>query len=121
MYKDLSLYSQEPFTKDLVSIRDAIDILLSFSPNERLFNPEFGCNLDNLLFEPIDDITAKNILYEIYSGITRWDPRIRVNFNSSRIIPVKTENEYYLNLIFQVAGISGNYSYKKIIPRPSEA
>jgi phage baseplate assembly protein W len=57
MYSDLNLYPSPNMTTDLESIKNAIDVCIAFSPKERLNNPQFGCDLEELLFEPLDKRT----------------------------------------------------------------
>lgn len=57
-------------------IRQSILILLSTSPGERLFHPDYGCNLKRFMFEPISYELIKGIREEVYSAILKWERRI---------------------------------------------
>ena len=59
-------------------IRDSIHVILSTRIGERMFNPEFGSRLPELVFEPNDDI-LKNLL-RIYTveALRRWEKRIEI-------------------------------------------
>ena len=46
---------------------------------ERPFNPEFGCNIQNLLFENFNNFVAKSIETEIRSSIENFEPRVQLN------------------------------------------
>lgn len=58
---------------------DAIDHsirnIIKTKPGERVMLPEFGCNIDWLLFEPVDEDTAAKLGYEITNAIQRWEDR----------------------------------------------
>lgn len=57
-------------------IRESIFILLSTMPGERCTNPEYGCNVYNLIWKPIDKTTKYLIKEAITKAITRYEPRI---------------------------------------------
>lgn len=58
------------------AIRQAILLLLSTQPGERLMRPDYGCDLRQLLFLPNDDATAALAIYYVRHALTRWEPRI---------------------------------------------
>ena len=60
------------------AIRQAIMILLSTRPGERLMRPEYGCPLHRLAFEPNDAATAGLAMHYIRSALLRWEPRIDI-------------------------------------------
>jgi phage baseplate assembly protein W len=60
------------------AIRQAIMILLSTRPGERVMRPEYGCPLHRLAFEPNDAATAGLALHYIRAALTRWEPRIDI-------------------------------------------
>ena len=65
MYKDIPMYPNIVFSKDLDAVKGSIDLCLLFSTEERLFHPTFGCDLDVLLFELMTDETERLILFEL--------------------------------------------------------
>ena len=60
------------------SVRQAILLLLSTPPGERLMRPHYGCNLRSLVFSPNDDTTAGLAMHYVRQAIERWEPRIDV-------------------------------------------
>lgn len=60
------------------SIRQAILLLLSTRPGERVMHPDYGCNLHQLVFSPNDDTTAGLAIYYVQQAIERWEPRIQI-------------------------------------------
>jgi phage baseplate assembly protein W len=62
---------QVEMVSDEVDIEQSLKILLSTRHGERIMQPEYGCNLDVLLFEPINtslitfvkDLIEKAVLY----------------------------------------------------------
>ena len=55
------------------SINQSLYSLLSTSKGERVFNLNYGTNIKQYLFEPMDTFTARNILDEIKIAIATWE------------------------------------------------
>jgi len=84
-YKDISAdFDANPITGDIDPVKDAISVkrgitnILLTSMFERLFQPELGSNLKDVLFEPIDEITTARIEREVRSAIDAWEKRAEV-------------------------------------------
>lgn len=59
-------------------IREAIFVLLSTQPGERVMNPDFGCDLQSQVFKQIDTSTINQIKDLIATAILYFEPRIRL-------------------------------------------
>lgn len=63
---------------DEEDINSSLEILLSTRPGERIMVPEYGCNLDELLFKPLN-LTLKTYVVDlIKTAILYFEPRIDV-------------------------------------------
>ena len=60
------------------SIRQAILLLFSTRPGERVMRPDYGCDIHRLVFSPNDDTTAGLAIYYVQQALDRWEPRIDV-------------------------------------------
>lgn len=60
------------------AVRQAILLLLSTMPGERVMRPDYGCELHRLLFAPNDDTTAGLAIFYVRRALERWEPRIDV-------------------------------------------
>jgi phage baseplate assembly protein W len=60
------------------SVRQALLLLLSTLPGERVMRPDYGCDLFRLAFAPNDHTTAGLAIHYVRSAIARWEPRIDV-------------------------------------------
>lgn len=60
------------------SIRQAIMLLLSTVPGERLMRPAYGSNLHRLLFAINDQTTAGLAIHYVRQALEQWEPRIEV-------------------------------------------
>ena len=67
----------ETIEKD-ASIRQAILLLLSTRPSERVMRPNYGCDLHKLVFAPNDETTAGLAIHYVKQAIDRWEPRIEI-------------------------------------------
>ena len=76
-------FDKKAKTVRLVSAEDdiceSLKILLSTSLGERVMQPTYGCNLQELLFEPLSATVASNIKELIRTAILYHEPRIRLN------------------------------------------
>ncbi len=59
-------------------IRQALLMLLSTTPGERVMRPDYGCDLRRLAFLPNDDTTAGLAMHFIRQAVERWEPRVEI-------------------------------------------
>lgn len=81
-------FSRGAYGVDLVDdeedIRQSLIILLSTTKGERIMQPDYGANMEELLFEPLTVSLAKRMSARIEKAILFFEPRINVddvNFN----------------------------------------
>lgn len=60
------------------SVRQSILLLLSTSPGERVMRPDYGCELQQLVFSPNDETTAGLAIHYVRRALNRWEPRIEI-------------------------------------------
>ena len=63
---------------DSASIRQAILMILSTNPGERVMRPEYGCDRRRLISSPNDDTTAGLAAHYVRRAITHWEPRVEI-------------------------------------------
>ena len=77
-------FQVNPLTDDLIVIKNATAIARSLrnlvltTPGERFFNETLGSQVNNLLFENVDDITAMSVRSEIINVIENYEPRVKL-------------------------------------------
>lgn len=81
--------------------------IFSTRPGERLFLPEFGFDLEDELFELIDDITTFDIYRMVVDVVARWESRVLIDNSVTRITPNYDQNSYDLVLAFAIQGLEG--------------
>ena len=84
-FKDISMsFKVNPLNDDLIAVKNETAIARSLrnlvltAPGERFFNENLGSNVNNLLFENMDDVTASSIKDEIQNTINNYEPRVKL-------------------------------------------
>ena len=106
-YQDLDFdFTANPITgdvakvKNVTSVKRGINNILLTENSERLFQPEVGSGLKNLLFEPMTNLTAQLLEDEVRSAIDAWESRAQViNIN---VIPEEEYNRYRVAVVFRL-------------------
>ncbi|HVS95062.1 MAG TPA: GPW/gp25 family protein [Puia sp.] len=62
--------------KDVDDINQSLNILLSTTLGERVMQPNYGCNLENYLFEPLNNTLIGFIRDLVTKAILYYEPRI---------------------------------------------
>jgi phage baseplate assembly protein W len=57
-------------------IRQALRLILETNHGERVMRPDFGANLNALVFEPINTTTLALTRHRVEEALTLWEPRI---------------------------------------------
>ena len=60
-------------------IHESLQILLSTMPGERIMHPDFGCDLDRILFEEVDQGLVNTLTQLISDAILYHEPRVTLN------------------------------------------
>lgn len=64
--------------EDAAAVRQAILVLLTTAPGERVMRPDYGCDLQRLLFSPNDATTHGLAMHYVAQALQRWEPRVDV-------------------------------------------
>ena len=59
-------------------IRESILIILGTSKGERIMRPEFGCSINDLVFEVDNTATTTLVAFHVQEALLKWEPRIEV-------------------------------------------
>ncbi|HZA24511.1 MAG TPA: GPW/gp25 family protein [Dehalococcoidia bacterium] len=73
------------------AVRQAILLLISTIPGERVMRPEYGCDLHRLLFSLNDDTTAGMAIHYISMALRRWEPRVDIVRLDAMANPVRPD------------------------------
>lgn len=98
---------------DLNAIKNSLVNLFSTVPGQRYLLPEYGSDLRRYIFEPISDITGRQIGREIQRSITNWEPRIKLlNLN---ITGYMDRNEYEIDLVLSIPFLNQPLNLKSVL------
>jgi len=106
-YADLSLdFTANPQTGDVATVKDAVSVkrgiknILLTAPFERLFQPEVGSGIKNLLFEPMTPLTEQRLSDACADAIDAWEKRASVI--DIAVIPEEEYNRYRVAIKFSI-------------------
>lgn len=110
-YKDLDLlFNVHPIKKDInkhtaeLAVINSIKNLVLTNHYERLFQPDIGSNVNKLLFENMDLITAAALEREIQQVIENYEPRARIYKVS--VIPDYDNNKFSVDMEFLINNLT---------------
>ena len=96
-----------------VDVASSLHILLTTVQGERIMVPEYGCNLDELLFESLDTRTKTLMTDKIEAAIVYFEPRIELE--SVRLDDSgELEGVVLIEVIYRI--ISTNTRYNFVFP-----
>jgi uncharacterized protein len=58
------------------SLSESIDLILRTSKGERVMRPDFGCEINDMVFAPNNSNTRSLICHYIEEALVKWEPRI---------------------------------------------
>ena len=94
-------------------IRESICIILSTAKGERVTQPDFGCELHNLVFQTIDTATLDRVERIVREALTSHEPRIEV-VNVNAAVDEGIEGRLLINIMYRI--LSTNYLYETVYP-----
>ncbi len=123
-YKDLSMsFKSNPLNDDLIGLKNESAIARSIRnivftlPGEKFFDPNFGSDISQSLFENIDEISAVTIREEIEYSIKTYEPR--VNLLEVESIPNFDNNEYNVVITYEIIGADVDAQQLEFVLLPS--
>ena len=109
-FKDISASFQvNPLNDDLIPILNANAIarsvrnLVFTARGDVPFNPVLGSRVNDLLFEPMDQITSTALKEEIEDTINNFEPRVKLQ--EVQVNPDYDGNQYDIIIRYKVIGI----------------
>jgi phage baseplate assembly protein W len=84
-------------TEKETDINRSLQILLTTTVGERIMQPKYGCNMEELLFEPLNTSTKTIIIDKIKTAILYFEPRI-----DAKSILLNTQNELEGEVLIEI-------------------
>ena len=109
-FKDISMsFKFNPLSGDLIALKNenaiarAVRNIVLTTPGEKLFDPDFGSSVSEILFENVDDITAVAIQDEIKSSLQNYEPRVEII--DVIVDPNFDENQFDVVITYRIIGV----------------
>ena len=91
--------------EDVVAVKRALRNLVQTNFYERPFQPELGCGIRELLFEPFTPLTKVFLERKIEEVIVNYEPR--VNLQNVAVDDDQDRNRLVVDIYFYVVGVPG--------------
>jgi phage baseplate assembly protein W len=108
LYKDLNQFSPNniQFVENGQSIYQSLYNIITTRRDERLFNPTFGIDLEDELFELNDVVTQERIKTVIAAGIEQFEPRVTLDYSKTQVAVDEDSNKIEVSIVFSINGLS---------------
>lgn len=103
-FKGVEMLEQE------ADIASSLEVLLSTAPGERVMQPQYGCNLEELVFESLDTRMKTLMADKVESAILYHEPRIDledVRLNESR----ELEGVVLIEITYRVKSTNSRFNF----------
>lgn len=104
---------QVEMVSDLVDIEQSLDILLSTSLGERVMVPDYGCNLDDYMFESLNNSLIGLIKHHVENAILFYEPRIiaeKVDVTTADSLDL-IEGRFTITIEYMIPETNSRYNY----------
>ncbi len=83
------------------SIRESVIIIITTAKGERAMRPDFGCEINELVFAQNNTSTAGLIQFYVKEALLKWEPRIEV-LDVSVIHDEDERDKLFINIEYMV-------------------
>jgi uncharacterized protein len=104
---------QVEMVSELVDIKQSLDILLSTSLGERVMVPDYGCNLDDYMFESLNNSLIGLIKHHVENAILFYEPRIiaeKVDVTQADSMNL-IEGRFTITVEYRIPETNSRYNY----------
>ena len=122
-FKDIKIdFARNPFTDDVAhvrndnSIKQALKNLVLTVPGEVPFDNSIGSRVNELLFEPMDELISDALQDEIAATINKFEPR--VSLINTIIVPNFETGKYGVTIKYRIVGLPLTESVSFVLQRP---
>ena len=101
--------------EDIIAVKRAVKNLVKTNFYERPFQPELGCGIRELLFEPFTPMTKVFLERKIEEVLINYEPR--VNLQSVQVDDDQDGNRLVVDIYFYVVGVPGPQQVQTFLQR----
>ncbi len=91
-------------------IASSLEVLLTTAPGERIMQPDYGCDMEELVFENVDTTTKTLVADKIENAILYFEPRIdleTVRLDDSR----EWEGVILIEIVYRVRTTNSRFNF----------
>jgi len=92
---------------DEADIKNSLEVLLATRVGERLMQPDYGCNLDVLVFEPVDVTMQTYIKDLVFTAIYLFEPRVKPDYV---ILSTPEEGQVLIEVFYTIRGTNTRHN-----------
>ena len=122
IYSDVDIsFKPHPTTGDIIKTKNATVIkqsmrqILQTRSNERLGHPEIGAGVQELLFEPINQLTENRLVRKIADSLRMLEPRCTIR--DIIVMGEPDRNTYKIKIIFTMLGQQTDETFETFLYR----
>ena len=96
-------------TSGVEDIHKSLEIIFTTELGERIMNPTFGCNLQTMIYEPLNTSTVAYIQNLIETAILYFEPRIHTDY-----IDLQQDNQQgilFIEVNYKVRGTNSRFNF----------
>ena len=101
--------------EDVIAIKRSVRNLVQTNFYERPFQPELGCGIRELLFEPFTPMTKIFLQRKIEEVLINYEPRI--NLQNVAVDDDQDNNRLVVDIYFYVVGVPGPQTVSTFLQR----
>lgn len=93
---------------DADDVHQSLQILLATRQGERAMQDSFGCNLDSMMFETMNQSLVDHVTSLIYDAILRHEPR--VDLRAIDVTPTDAAGVLQIRIDYSIRGTNSRYN-----------
>ena len=93
---------------DEIAIKNSLKNLFNTKPGQRFLFPLYGLDLNQFLFEGVNEINGQMIGEKIVRSIELYEPRVRLR--QCKVVAKPDDNEYDITIIVEIPIINSTAS-----------
>ncbi len=102
--------------EDVDAVKGCIRNIFTWTPGERILDPEFGNRVRFYLYEQMTTYDEEAVIAEIRKAIAKYEPRARLDaIERVGDINDKENNTVRLKVTYHVLGLPQNQTYEEVI------
>ncbi|WP_159790005.1 GPW/gp25 family protein [Sodalinema gerasimenkoae] len=110
---DLNVQGELKLSQGDPNIQESIRLILGTQVGERVYRPEFGSRLSDLVFAPLNRDTLIKLRLRVEEALSRWEPRITVTGIIAEADPI--EGKVELTIQYRLRNSKDDYDVRNMI------